>query len=292
MKQKVVAQRYLERAGLMAVVCFALAACVSVDEQGPSGWRAAGRGSDTVVGAPIAGKPSDLAGAPGEETEARRRAKIRLELATGFYQQGQHGQALEELRRALAADGSFAQAYGMLGLVYMAINERVKADESFQRALNLTPTDSEILNNYGWFLCQSGRVREALSRFDAAARDPLYVTPARPLHNAGICLLREGDSAAAEPYFLKSFQVDPRNAVAMYQLGELYLKRGDLERARFHAQRLLSTHPPSSETVWLALRVEHKAGDDGAVAVLSRQLRREFPSAPEAQLLERGDFGE
>jgi type IV pilus assembly protein PilF len=233
-----------------------------------------------------------FAGTAKTDTEERRRAQIRLELASGFYQQGNYTQALEELRTALASDPSYAQAYGLLGLVYLDLRERERAEESFQRALQLAPEDSEILNNYGWFLCQTGRPREAIAQFQASVKNPLYATPARPLHNAGICSLRAGDEVGAEAYFQRAFQLDPRNPVSMYHLGEIYLKRNELERARFHSQRLLASYPPSAETLWLAIRVERKAGERDSAASLSSQLRRQFPTSREANLLQRGAFGD
>ncbi len=247
--------------------------------------------------------PAGSAAAPGEraatsvipraevETEQRRRARIRLELAANYYQQGNYNVALEELRRALEVDPGYAAAYGVLGLVYRDLGDRARAEESFQRGLRLSPDDPELNNNYGWFLCQAGKERESLDYFARALKDPLYATPAKPLHNAGICSLRIGDEAAAESYFQRAFQVDPGNPVAMYNLSELYLKRGDLARARFHAQRLLAGFDPTAQILWLALRVEHARGDRDGEASLAAQLRRRFPDSPEAGLLAAGRFG-
>jgi len=66
----------------------------------------------------------------------------------------------------------------------------------------------------------------------------------------------------------------------------------DLERARFLSQRLLASFPASAETLWLAIRVDQKAGDRDSLASLSAQLRRQFPSSREANLLQRGAFGD
>jgi type IV pilus assembly protein PilF len=281
----------------MLLACGALAACTTVDEK-PQPVRDL-RGNDVrdqrrdpppARAEPGGGAP--LAGTPQNVSEQRRRASIRLELAAGYYQQGNYQQALEELRSALSTDPGYAQAYGMLGLVYMDMSDRVRAEESFQRALRLAPEDSELLNNYGWFLCQTERPRESIAQFQAALRDPLYQTPARPLHNAGICSMRAGDLKGAESYFDQSFRIDPRNPVAMYNLSEIYLKRGELERARFMSQRLLASYPPSPETLWLGIRVDRRAGDRDSVASLSVQLRRQFPSSREANLLQRGAFGD
>jgi type IV pilus assembly protein PilF len=281
-----------------ALAVGAVAGCTSVDERQPIRDL---RGADPRRDAPPLGARADLgasgsaaslAGSPQAETEQRRRAAIRLELAAGYYQQGNYNQALEELRSALAIDSGYAQAYGLLGLVYMDLGDRARADESFQRALRIAPDDSELLNNYGWYLCQTDRPRDSIAQFQAALKNPLYATPARPLHNAGICSMRAGDTDAAEAYFQRSFQIDPRNPVAMYNLGEIFLKRNDLERARFHSQRLLQSYPASPETLWLAIRVDRKVGDRDSLASLSSQLRRQFPSSREANLLQRGAYGD
>jgi type IV pilus assembly protein PilF len=112
------------------------------------------------------------------------------------------------------------------------------------------------------------------------------------MHNAGICSLRMGEETAAEAWFQRSFQADPRNPVALYNLGEIYLKRRDLERARFYTQRLTSSFEPTAQVLWLALRVERLAGDRDAEASFATQLRRRFPGSPEAALLAAGRYGD
>jgi type IV pilus assembly protein PilF len=97
-----------------------------------------------------------------------------------------------------------------------------------------------------------------------------------------------GDAAMAEAYFRQSFKVDPANPVAMYQLADLGLRRGDLTDARFHAQRLMRTVEPTAQILWLAWRIERKAGDSANAESLATQLRRRFPASTEVDLLNRG----
>lgn len=254
------------------------------------GAALAGCAADGSAPAPGGKEAATVIPQPTNETEQRRRARIRLELAANYYQQGNFNVALDELRHALEVDPGYAAAYGVLGLVYRDLGDLDRAEDSFRRGLQLAPADPELNNNYGWFLCQTGRERQSIEYFQRALKDPLYATPAKPLHNAGICSLRMGDETAAEGYFQRAFQVDPSNAVAMFNLGALYLKRGQLDRAQFYSQRLLSTYEPTAQTLWLALKIARARGDGTGQASLAAQLRRRFPSSPEAGLLAGGKF--
>jgi type IV pilus assembly protein PilF len=236
------------------------------------------------------GGTPDAAPLPGEESDVRRRARLRVDLAASYYQSGNYNVAIEEINKAIAIDGSYAGAYGMLGLIYMDLNDRARAEQNFQQALKLAPDDSDLNNNYGWYLCQTQREKDSIQYFMTALKNPLYTTPARPWHNAGICSLRMGDESAAENYFQRSFQVDPANPVAMFNLAELYLKRGVIDRAKFYSERLVKGFQPSAETVWLALRVARRAGDRDAAASLGSQLRRQFPNSREAAMFARGEY--
>jgi type IV pilus assembly protein PilF len=246
---------------------------------------------------PVAGQttPSVIPGSQSvipqsaEESDERRRARIRLELAAGYYQQGNYNVALEELRVALTLDPVYPAAFGILGLIYMDLGDRPKADESFQRALRLAPRDADLNNNYGWYLCQTGRAKESIGFFNLALEDRLYTTPAKPLHNAGICSLRANDLANAEAYFRRAFQVEPANPVTNYQLALLNLNKNQFDQARFYAKRLLDNFDANSQTLYLAVCVETKAGNSSAAASLAQQLRRRFSASPEATRLQNND---
>ena len=131
-------------------------------------------------------------------------------------------------------DPTLPDAYGLLGLIYMDLDDRRAAEENFQRALQLDGNNPDLNNNYGWFLCQTGREREAIGYFQRALRDPLYATPARASLSAGVCLMRIKDYPDAEPFLRRSFELDAANPTAKYELARLYLATGQTERAAFY----------------------------------------------------------
>lgn len=221
---------------------------------------------------------------------SERSAKTHTELGMLYMQAGNLAVALEEARLATAIDPRYAPAFDLMGLVHMALNEMPQAQQAFERAVQLAPGDPQIANDYGWFLCQSGREQEAIKYFEAAARNPLYKTPTRPYTNAGLCYLRLKDEKAAEVNFQRAVMVDASNAQAIYHLSNLALKRGDLFNARKFLGELHRLIEPNAESLWLGIRIERKIGDRQAEASYSSQLRRKFAGTPEHQALMQGKF--
>lgn len=226
-----------------------------------------------------------------DQTEADRRAHVRLELASGYYTRGQFETALDEVKLALQAQPSLAEAYNMRGLIYQALGDDRLAEESFRRALELRPNDANAMHNYGWFLCQKQRMPEAFVQFQHAVATPRYPGLARSLMAQGVCQARTGDLAAAERSLARSYELDPSSPVTAFNLADVLYRKGDLERARFYIGRVNAVHDHSSaQTLWLAARIEKKAGNAGALRDLGRQLHARFPSASETRLYEQGRF--
>jgi type IV pilus assembly protein PilF len=226
------------------------------------------------------------------EADLRNRARARTDLAAGYYRNGQLAVALDEARRAAAIDASYAEAYGLLGLIYMDMNEQRDAEENFQRALKLDPANSELNNNYGYFLCHTGRERESIEYFNQAIRDPLYRTPARANQNAGACLMKIKDYAGAERYLRRSFELDAGMAVPKFLLSRLYLATNQVDKATFYYNVLAKSIESSAESLWLGLRVARANADLRTETQLANELKQRFPQSPEAAALARGDFDE
>jgi type IV pilus assembly protein PilF len=222
--------------------------------------------------------------------EARQRAKIHTELGALYLQDNRFAIALDEARIALAADSGYAPAYNLLGLTHMLMGENKLAEENFERALSAAPGDPEITNNYGWFLCQTGREQRSLDYFTRAARNPLYQTPAKPYTSAGICLIRLKDDKGAEQNLRRALQLDPRNTQAMFWLAELSYRNNRPLETRQWLLDLEKLVELNAEVIWLALRTERKLGNREAEARHAGQLRRKFATSPEHRKLLQGEY--
>lgn len=226
----------------------------------------------------------------GEVGDARSRAKLHTELASLYYSRGNMGVALEELRIAVAADPGYAPAYGMFGVVYQDLKETRLAEQSFERALGLSPADPDINHNFGLFLCENRREQDSIKYFLNAVRNPLYATPWRSYAAAGQCALRTKDLKQAEELFQRALKLDPDYPPSILHMGHIRYRQGRLDEARRYVMRFNKLVDPTAESLWLALRIERKQGERVAENSLASQLRRRFPSSAEYKALQRGEF--
>jgi type IV pilus assembly protein PilF len=218
-----------------------------------------------------------------DETDASRRARVRLELASAYFAQGQYTTALDEVKQALVANPNMHEAYNLRGL----------ADESFRRALQINARDADTLHNYGWYHCQHKRYAEAAPLFAQALAQPQYRNSARTLLAQGVCRAQAGQWAEAEQSLQRAFELEPANLAVSVNLAEVLYRRGDYERARFYIRRVNAQPEVSNaQTLWLATRIEHRAGNHQGTRDIGTQLRNRFPQSREAAAFERGQFDE
>lgn len=227
-----------------------------------------------------------------DQTDARRRAGIRLQLATNYLEAGQNAVALDEIKQAIAIDPSLADAYHVRALIYMNMNEQALADDSFRTAVSMRGNDGDLLNNYGWFLCQSGRYGEAVPMLQRAVSAPSAGGPVKPLISLGACELRRGNSADAEKNLKAALGYDRNNPVANTNLALVYYRRGDFAQARQYAQRVNSSQFASAQSLWLGARIAHRQGDGRTQDALVAQLRSRFPDSRELTAYEQGAWDE
>ncbi|WP_245638538.1 type IV pilus biogenesis/stability protein PilW [Hydrogenophaga palleronii] len=264
-------------AACLALVALLLGACAQM----PAG--AGGPGVSARSGEPLT---------ESDEPEARKRARIRVELASGYFENGQATVALDEIKLALQNDPSYAPAYTLRGLVYSRLNDVRLAEESFARAQQLAPSDPNVLHHYGLFLCEQGRYPQSIDMFQRALNSPTYGGQAKTLMAKGICQVRAAQFAEAETSLMRAYELDAGNPITAYNLAALQFRRGDYTKAQFTIRRLNNTDLANAETLWLGIKVEQRVGNTEAMAQLAQQLSRRFPESREWGSYQRRAFDE
>ncbi len=242
-------------------------------------------------GAASGGNSADLI-TESDEPENRRRARLRLELASGYFENGQTNVALDEIKQALIADPTFSDGFNLRGLVYMRLNDMGLAEDSFKRALALNPRDSDVAHNYGWLLCQQARYPESFRFFGQALGNPAYRGSAKSLMAQGVCQIQAGLKQEAELSLTRSYQLDAGNPLTGYNLANLLYLRGEFVKSQFYIRRINNSELANAETLWLGVKVERRLNNMDVSQQLATQLRRRYAQSREAAALEKGAFDE
>jgi type IV pilus assembly protein PilF len=227
-----------------------------------------------------------------DESDFRRRARIRLELALGYFNNGQINVALDEIKQSIQIDPNFFESHNLRGLVYMRLNEFALAEESFQRALALNPRAAAVQHNYGWLLCRQKRYNEATRNFTLALDNPTYADPAKTWMTMGLCQMEAGQRQNAENALLRSFELEPGNPIVAYNLAQLFFKSNEFARSQFYLRRLNQSELANAESLWLGIKVERALQNVPAATLLGEQLKKRFPQARETIAYERGAFND
>jgi type IV pilus assembly protein PilF len=218
--------------------------------------------------------------------DGRRKAEVHTALAGEYYSRGNFAVALAETRAAIKDDPGFVGAYNMQALVLMELREDQAARESFNQALRISPNNSEVLNNYGWFLCLRNEGPRGLELMQRALADPLYATPEKGHLSMGLCLRRLGRNAEAEAALRRAVMIQPDFIGALYNLAVITFERGAMQDAESYLLRYMRlTSQPSFEGLVMGVKIARERHDPGAEQSYLQQLRRRFPDAPELQEL-------
>ena len=215
----------------------------------------------------------------GNRVELERRTEIRMQLATAYYSEGQYATALSELDQALQIGERKADVLGLRGLVLMQLGDADAAAKNLQQALQTEPDNPSLLNNMGWFLCETGQTERALPLFDRAIASKSYQSPAKAMMNAGRCSMKLGRRTQAEEYFRRALQADPDQLGAHSSLGKLAFEAHDLKRAKRHLLLVIASGRAMPEDFSIAMAIERQLGDKLGEESIARQWRKRFPDA-------------
>jgi len=155
-----------------------------------------------------------------------------------------------------------------------ALNRRTTVPDArihVEHALRAGDSSAATLLFYGELLIASGRLRDAVRAFTAAARD----SSARPLatYRRARVLVRLGDSSAisALSQFAERYPSDSAASGALYILGDMYDGRGDWDQAGRWYTELIGRFPADARASLARFRLAahaESAGNPDSAAVL------------------------
>ncbi len=234
----------------------------------------------------MAGLLAGCAGAPAPTAQQIRLVELRTALGVGYLKQGQLGLARHQLELALATDPHDAGANNAMGLVEERLGEPAKADHYFRAGIAHHPHDGALQNNYGAFLCATGKIKEGLRHFQVALDSPLYPTPQLADENMGICLMKVPDLARAVHYFHRAQALAPMMPGPLYYLAEAHYRQHHDNAARTDIRRYLKV-TRSPQALALGVRIGVATHDTKLIHYCATRLFANFAKTPQAQWVER-----
>ena len=208
-------------------------------------------------------------------------------LGTQYFRNGKWELARDRLQRATELDPRNADAFSMLALSYVELDNERLATESFERAVQIEPNNFNVRNRYAIFLCGQNNFDDAKKHFDRAIDVYENDNAEIMMSNAGVCMAKKPDYVLAEEYFRDALTTRPTYGEALIQLAALKHNTDDDLVARAFMQRYLAVNQASAAVLYLGMQIETSLGDDRAATDYSNQILREFPESPEADQLMR-----
>lgn len=206
-----------------------------------------------------------------------------LEIAFGFLQQGYPGRAIGRLDEILKINNRSARAYGMLGVVYQSQGEYKLAEENFSRSLSIDSSASDVRNNYGVLLYETGKYNQAREQFQRVTEDVYYQQRSRAFENLGFVALKTEDPGLAKQHFERALRLDRNLPRASFEMAELLFTDGNyVESERFYMNyQRLTPGRPGARSLWLGIQLARVFKDKDRLNEYVEQLTRFYPGSQE-----------
>ena len=231
-----------------------------------------------LTGCVTTGKVNPMDTSKGRD-EARQ---AYVQLGLGYLQEGSTERAKIPLKKALELNGSDADANAALALVFQAEMEPELAEQHFRKALNAR-SDARILNNYGSFLYEQKRYKEAYELFEKAAADTLYPERSRVFENLGMTAAALGQREVARQHLEKALRLNRQQPRALLEMAEMSYQDMQYVPAKEYFDRFTQLSEQTARSLLLGTRLAKVYEDKNKAASYGLQLKRLYPGTPEYQ---------
>jgi len=186
-----------------------------------------------------------------------------FQAAVAQYEAGHYSEAAVPLERLVREMPNSFDVHELLGLVYAAQSEDVKANDHLAKAVRLKPGSAAARSNLAASYAKLGRLDQAQEQFSKAVE--LEPNNYETNHNLGEIYVRRGMVGEAVPYLQKAQKINAASYSNGFDLTLAYMVSGKLSDARNSAKALLSVKE-TGEAHNLLAQIEEKDGNYLAAA--------------------------
>ncbi len=156
--------------------------------------------------------------------------------------------------RAISASPDNWEAHRQFGMLCLRQNRFDDANRHFKSVIEVNPNLPDVLSSIGWIHQQRAELSEAQNLYQRS----LALNPGNEfsIHNLMLVLKQQRKTGDALPYLLAYTQRRPDDAKMLNQLGLIYARSGDFEKAKVQfvrAKQLAPNDLPTRTNLGLAL---------------------------------------
>ncbi|WP_371196137.1 type IV pilus biogenesis/stability protein PilW [Glaciecola sp. SC05] len=237
-------------------------------------------------------EPKDPSFIGARAFDAEEAAKTRVSLGLTYLKNGNFSQAKFNLDKALEFAPRNGQAHFAMAFYYQQVDEAELAEESYEKALDFSRNDPDIVNSYGAFLCREGKYERAKGYFLKAVNSKNYVSTAETYENLAICSQNQGKNQEAIEFFNSALNHQPTRPQSLYLLSRLYIEEQQFEEAKRILFKYERNAPISAETLYMQYQIAQGLDDTKTAVGYGEILKSMFPDHPntEKYLAQMGKF--
>ena len=191
--------------------------------------------------------------------------------------------AKENLQRAQKKEPNNPQVLNAFAFLYEKLNDYDQAKENYEKALDVSPDDWSVQNNYGRFLCDRGEYEEGMALLTKAISTQLNDRQWLALTNAGRCQLAMKQKQSAKAYFKQALILNNTYAPALLEMQKISYQSGEYWAAKGYLQRYLNVAVHTSGTLWFGMQTERALGNTALAKEYQNLLLEKFPLSDEAK---------
>jgi tetratricopeptide (TPR) repeat protein len=143
-----------------------------------------------------------------------------------------------------------------MGNAYNWLNDYAKAEQYFQRALEIDPHNEYALAELGTVYLNKGEMEKSKALLGESLKIN-HTSYSCPYEGLGLLYLKQGNLQEAEANFQKAIQINPDIEYRKYNgLAKIYIKEGKLKEAKQLLLKSIENYPGDKEAGELLKELE------------------------------------
>ena len=209
--------------------------------------------------------------------------KNRFQTAKNLRANGDFAAAGYEFNQSLGDTAYIKDSFAQVGDIMRLIGNNPKAAEYYKKAVNISPSDTDLRLTYAKTLDSIGQEEDAVKEYnfiltnDDISNNTLYSleriykkklesnpNDANLTANLGAILQKQGKFDEALRYYSKAEYLDPANINTRINVGTLYQQKGDYKTAIVAYDSVLTLYPDNIQVNLYKAQVQELLGDSKA----------------------------